>query len=168
MEEFTHPGFVAAASSAIRVLGSSGTADGDEVPPSPAAQRAAGWTLGNSAFANRKSQNPCIRRLAMPLAGLALTGFCGDKSHSGSEKVRHPGSSTQPNAPFPDPCGSGAVMRSYGRLLGLEPKGGLSSDIAPSHRLLHRPVQDLTPSRRTEFSGQKLLAFSSHVFSIFP
>lgn len=44
MEEFTHPGFVAAASSAIPVSGSSRTAVGDEVPPSPAGRRAAGWT----------------------------------------------------------------------------------------------------------------------------
>lgn len=43
MEEFTHPGFVAAASSAIWVLDSSRTAVGDEVPPSPAARCAAGW-----------------------------------------------------------------------------------------------------------------------------
>lgn len=57
MEEFTHPGVVAAASSASRVSGSSRTAVGDGSPTEPR-----GSALGNSALPPRTPKSVTARR----------------------------------------------------------------------------------------------------------
>lgn len=77
----------------------------------------------------------CNRQLAMPLTGLAPTGFCSDKSHSGSEKAWHPGSSTQPNASSQIPAAlvKSTSVHKFTAMRGLlesEPKRGLRSDTA--------------------------------------
>lgn len=147
MEEFTHPGFVAAASSAIRVSGSSRTAVGDEVPPSPAARRAAGWTrrVGAGKF-SRATENAeiCVaagwrcRSQVWHRPGFAVTNLTAGP--------RKRGIPVPPRSLMPPPCGSGEIhlgaqIHSHGRFVGILTYARLElghRHQPPLKKLLHR------------------------------